>query len=134
MRMPLFAGIAHRMHDNLYLLFRILVGFLFLQHGAQKLGILEGGFAMEGFMGFIGLCELAGGIALILGVFTRLVAVLGTILLIGAYTTVHMKGGLLPIANKGELALLYVATFLVLFTFGAGKASLERALFKKELF
>lgn len=118
-----------------YLIFRILVGVLFLQHGLQKVGLLDGTFAVEGFLGFIGLCELAGGAAILLGFWTRLAALLGAILLIGAYATKHMGNGLLPIENRGELALLYVACFLILIVHGAGKvAVLEKALTKKEMF
>ena len=132
--MSLFSAPANRSSDVLYFLFRIMVGFLFMQHGLQKLGLLSGEFHVEGFMGFIGVCELAGGLAILLGVLVRLVAVLGTIQLIGAYTTAHMGNGLMPIANKGELALLFIATFLVLFVYGARKWSAEVALLKKEAF
>ncbi|ALM10464.1 MAG TPA: DoxX family protein [Candidatus Peribacter riflensis] len=130
----LFSPLALRGANVLYLLFRILVGFLFLQHGLQKLGLLEGQFAINGFMGFVGMCELAGGIALVAGFWTRLVAVLGTILLIGAYVTAHAGNGVLPIQNRGELALLYIAAFLVLFIYGAGRLSAEKFFFKRELF
>ncbi|MFH1443767.1 MAG: DoxX family protein [Candidatus Peregrinibacteria bacterium] len=129
-----FSSISLRSANVLYVLFRILVGLLFLQHGLQKLGLLEGQFAVNGFTGFVGLCELAGGIALVFGVFTRLVALLGAILMLGAYVTVHMDNGLLPLQNRGELALLYVAAFAVLFAQGAGRLSLERTLWKRELF
>jgi len=131
---PLFGKIAQRHAEFLYFFFRVLTGFLFLGHGLQKLGLLEGTFAVQGFIGFIGICELAGGIALMIGLWTRLVALLGTMLLIGAYATVHAGQGFLPIANKGELALLYIAAFAVLFAHGAGRWSLERWLFKKESF
>ena len=108
--------------------------FLFLQHGLQKVGLLEGSFSVEGFVGFIGLCELAGGLALIVGLWTRLVAVLGTVLLLGAYISRHMSNGVLPIENRGELALLYVACFIVLFVHGAGKWSMEKKYMGKEKF
>ena len=45
-----------------------------------------------------------------------------------------MGNGVLPIANRGELALLYVAAFAVLFAYGAGRWSLEKALFRREVF
>ncbi|MFH0851381.1 MAG: DoxX family protein [Candidatus Peregrinibacteria bacterium] len=120
--------------STLYLLFRVLVGLLFLQHGLQKLGLLEDQFAVNGFMRFVGLCEPGDGVALVFGVFTRLVALLGTILLIGAYITTHAGNGVLPIQNRGELALLYVAAFAVLFAQGAGRLSLERTFWKREFF
>ena len=134
MATSLFSGITHVSRRPLYVLFRILVGFLFLEHGLQKLGILEGSFQISGFMGFIGLCELAGGLAILFGIWTRLVALLGTVLLIGAYVTVHMPNGVLPIQNRGELALLYIAAFITLFIYGAGKWSVERFLIKREFF
>ena len=132
--MSVFSSYAHKNADTLYVVFRLLVGILFLQHGLQKVGLLEGNFAVEGLFGFIGLCELAGGTAIFLGVLTRLAATLGTVLLIGAYVTQHMQNGLLPIVNRGELALLYIAAFLILFAHGAGKFSLEKTLTKKEMF
>lgn len=130
----LFQRTAERHADLLYFFFRVLTGFLFLSHGLQKVGLLEGEFAVRGFIGFVGICELAGGLALILGLWTRLVAVLGTVLLLGAYITVHAGKGWLPLANKGELALLYVAAFVILFIYGAGPWSLERSVWKKESF
>ena len=132
--MSAFSSYAHKNADTLYVVFRVLVGILFLQHGMQKVGLLEGNFAVSGLFGFIGLCELAGGAALLLGVLTRLVALLGVIELIGAYVTQHMQNGLLPIVNRGELALLYIAAFLILFAHGAGKWSLEKTMMKKEMF
>ena len=104
--MSALSSIAHKNADTLYLLFRALVGLLFLQHGLQKVGLLEGHFMVQGFVGFIGLCELAGGAAIFLGVLTRLASLLGVIMLIGVYGTQHMQNGVLPIVNRGELALL----------------------------
>ena len=104
-----------------------------LDRGGEN-GLLDGQFAVQGFMGFVGVCELLGGIALVAGLWTRLVAVLGSILLIGAYATAHMGNGLLPIQNRGELALLYVACFAILFVYGARSASIEWRIFKRELF
>ncbi len=132
--MSVFSSYAHKNADTLYVVFRVLVGILFLQHGMQKVGLLEGNFAVEGLLGFVGLCELVGGAAVFLGVVTRLVALLGVIELVAAYVTQHMQSGLLPIVNRGELALLYVAAFAVLFAHGAGKWSLEKSLTKKEMF
>ena len=133
--MALLAKTAKENTDLLYFIFRVLVGFLFLSHGLQKLGLLDGEtFQIEGFIGFVGVCELAGGLAIFFGLWTRLVAVLGTILMVGAYVTAHAGQGILPILNKGEMALLYVAAFLVLFILGAGKWSVEKAFLGKESF
>lgn len=129
-----FSKFTRASGEQLYLVARVLIGFMFLSHGLQKLGMLEGMFQVEGFMGFIGLCELVGGLAIMLGFWTRLAALLGAILLIGAYTTAHMSNGLLPIQNRGELALLYVAAFIILFVYGAGRWSVERLFTKREFF
>jgi len=120
----------------MFFVFRVLVGLLFFQHGLQKTFGLLGGRAAELFslMGFVGLIELVGGLAIALGFFTRLAALGSGIVILAAYFKAHAPAGLIPIMNKGELALLYVAIFVVLLAYGAKKWSLERTLFKKEFF
>jgi len=127
---------VQKLHSALYLIFRVLVGLLFAQHGAQKLFGYFGGTAqpLMSLMGVVGVIELIGGIAIALGLFTRLFAILCAIVMIGAYIKVHASQGLIPIVNKGELALLYLAAFLMLTAHGNGKFSLEQAIFKKEMF
>ena len=120
--------------EYFYFAFRVLIGFLFFQHGGQKLFGLFGGKAVALFslMGLAGVIEFFGGIAIAFGFFTRLVALLAGIEMIYAYSMVHAPHGLMPIVNKGELALLYLSGFLVLIAYGAKKWSIDRALFKKE--
>lgn len=115
---------AKRHSDTLYAVFRIVVGFLFFSHGLQKLGLL-GGDAMTGVMALVGWAELLGGGAVMLGVLTRLAATCSALLMLIVYTKVHASVALLPIANKGELAFLYIAAFLVIIAYGAGKWSLR---------
>ena len=88
------------------------------------LGLL-GGEAMTGFIGFVGWAELLGGGAVMIGVLTRLAAAASAVLMLTAYVKAHAGVALLPIVNKGELALLYVACFLVVLAHGAGKWSIE---------
>ena len=109
---------------ELYAIARILVGFLFLCHGLQKVGFL-GGDAMTGFMAFIGWTELIGGAAVMVGVLTQWAALGCAIIMVGAYVQVHMGKALLPLDNGGEMALLYLAAFLVVLSYGAGKWSIE---------
>lgn len=127
--------------DHFYFVFRVLVGLLFFQHGLQKLFGMFGGVGGDGaavplisLFGLAGLIEFFGGLAIILGLFTRLAALVSAVELLIAYFMVHAKMGLIPLVNQGELALLYIAAFLVLFAFGARKLSLENAIFKKEIF
>ncbi|MCH8003969.1 MAG: DoxX family protein, partial [Nanoarchaeota archaeon] len=114
---------------------------LFLQHGAQKLFGVFGGVAGDGqavallsLMGLAGIVEFFGGLAIALGFLTRLVAIVTALEMSVAYFMIHIPQGWIPFMNQGELALLYIATFLVLIGYGAKKWSLDKALFKQELF
>ncbi len=128
---------AKKYNYYMYFIFRVFVGLLFAQHGAQKLFGLFGAKApveLFSLMGLAGVIELAGGLLIALGLFTRLAALISALEMLVAYFKVHLPNGLVPIANKGELALLYFAAFLVLVILGAKKWGLEKALFKKEIF
>ncbi len=129
------AKYVYNKRDYFYAIFRIFVGLLFFQHGAQK---LLGWFGAQGtvglfsLMGLAGVIELIGGLLIALGLFTRAAALFGIADMVGAYLLVHVKGGLIPIVNKGELALLYLAAFLVVLSWGSGKWSLDGILFRKK--
>ena len=68
--------------------------------------------------------ELAVGALMVLGLFTRIAAFLGSGEMAVAYFTVHFKGGFWPIVNHGELAVLYCFIFLYLVFAGAGPSAL----------
>jgi putative oxidoreductase len=111
-----------------YALMRIVVGFLFLWHGAQKLF----GFpsAMPGeipaFITFVaGPIELIGGALVMIGLFTRWAAFLASGQMAAAYWMAHGTKALLPIQNKGELAVLYCFVFLFISTQGGGIWSVD---------
>ena len=127
--------------DYFYFVFRVFIGLLFLQHGLQKLFGAFGGVAGNGqpvelfsLFGLAGLIEFVAGIAIAVGLFTRLAAFISAIEMLVAYFMVHAPNGLIPLVNQGELALLYFAAFAAITAFGAGKWSLEKALMKKEAF
>ena len=123
--------------DFFYFVFRIFVGLLFAQHGAQKLfGLFTDRLPVELFslFGLAGVIEFFGGLAIALGFFARLGAFAGAMEMATAYFKAHIPRGLIPIENKGELALLYFAAFLIVLVHGAKKWGLEKSLFKKELF
>ena len=127
---------AETYHDNAYTVFRILVGLLFFQHGAQKLLGWFGATAvpLSSMMGVAGIIELVGGLAIFLGLFTRLFALISGVEMLAAYFMVHASNNFIPILNQGELALLYFATFIILFIHGNKKLSIESLLLKKEFF
>lgn len=124
-------------HAEGYVIFRVIVGLMFVQHGAQKLlgwfGAKEA-VPLLSLMGFAGTVELVGGLAIALGFFSRLASVGGTAIMVGALASVHFPQGLVPIVNKGELALLFLACFVIVAVHGNGRWSLEQALLKKEMF
>ena len=127
-------------HMWTYLIFRVMVGFFFLQHGLQKFGVVvkaggAGGMpALFSLVWFAGVIEIIVGIALMVGIFTRGMALIGALEMLVAYFKAHAPQGLNPALNGGELALMFFAAFIVLLAHGAGKWSLERALLKKEFF
>src|SRR3989338_6642327 len=129
----LFGLLFERHQDLFYVVFRVLVGLLFFQHGAQKLfGLFgaKGSVELFSLMGLAGTIEFFGGLAIALGLLTRLSALFGIASMAWAYFLFHMDisnipDGLVPIMNKGQLALLYLAAFLVIFAYGAKKFCLE---------
>lgn len=119
--------IADKYGNWMYFVFRIFVGLLFFQHGAQKLFGWFGGQAVEPFslMGLAGVVEAAGGVLIAIGLLTRWAAAVSAIQMLAAYYMMHFPKAWTPIANKGELALLYFAAFLVLIKEGAGRWSVD---------
>jgi putative oxidoreductase len=115
---------------------RIIIGFLFAAHGAQKLfGFLAppGMHALPplSFMGFGGVLEFFGGLAILIGLFTRPIAFILSGQMAVAYFMFHAQGGFWPIQNKGELAVLYSFVFLYLTLAGGGVWSLDYLLGKR---
>lgn len=117
---------------------RILVGLLFMQHGAQKLfgwlgGMGEAGGSAELFslMGLAGVLEFFGGLLIVVGLLTTPVAAILALEMLVAYFMAHAPDGGLPMQNGGELALLYMSAFAFLAVYGPGPVSLDGKLKKK---
>ena len=108
---------------------RIVIALLFACHGAMKLFGAFGGHAMlnNPLLVTAGVLELAGGIMIALGLFTRPVAFVLSGEMAVAYFKAHFPGGFLPIVNHGELAVVYCFFYLFLAVHGAGKLSLDGA-------
>jgi len=109
---------------------RIVTGFLFIQHGGQKLlGYpvpMRSDFDLFTLSGIAGSLELIGGALIIIGLFTRPTAFLLSGLMAFAYFIAHAPQGFWTIANKGELAVLYCFVFLYLSVAGGGSWSLDQ--------
>jgi len=118
-----------------YAALRILTGLLFMQHGAQKLFGMLGGVdghgataQMASLAGLAGVLEFVGGLLIVIGLFTRIVAFILSGEMAYAYWMVHVAhGGLIPIRNRGEFAALLCFVFLFLAFNGAGAWSVDAA-------
>ena len=113
-------------------LLRIGAGLLYMQHGVQKLFGWLGGMDGSGStvtlvsqLGLAGVLETFGGLLLVLGLFTRPVALLLAVEMLVAFLQVHLPRGGAPIQNGGEAPLLFMLVFLFLVGHGAGPASLD---------
>lgn len=128
-------GILGRHADRVYAIFRIVVGFLFACHGAQKLFGALGGQQQQlaTLAGVAGIIEFFGGVLVMIGLFTSWAAFLASGTMAVAYFMVHQPQGTLPIENQGELAVVYCFAFLYIAARGAGPWSVARALNKPGL-
>jgi putative oxidoreductase len=126
--------VTEKLGDVTLTLLRITTGFLFMPHGAQKLfGALGGEAApLVSLFGFAGVLEFFGGILILLGIFTRPVAFVLSGQMAVAYWMAHGHRALLPIANGGELAVLYCFVFLFFFANGGGEFSVDGWLSRRK--
>ena len=125
-----FATLSSSWSLRLLSILRIVTGFLFMQHGAQKLfGVLvvppKGAVELFSLLGLAGVLEFFGGLFILLGLFTRPVAFILSGLMAVAYFMAHAPKGFWPVLNKGELAVLYCFVFLYLAAAGGGPWSLD---------
>lgn len=113
--------------EAIYAAFRFVFGFLFWFHGAQKLfGWFGGGPPeMNALLWLAGAIEFFGGAMVALGLFASPAAFLSSGLMAAAYFMAHQPQALLPVANKGEMAILYCFAFLLIAAKGSGKYSLD---------
>jgi len=133
------------------LVMRVVLGLVFLPHGAQKVLGWFGGNGLENTLNFftqsMGLpfvlavlviaAESAGAIGLIVGFLTRIAAFGIACVMTGAIVTVHLKNGFFmnwsgKQPGEGfEFHLLAVALAVALLFTGGGKASIDRLLSRR---
>ncbi len=115
---------------------RIVIGFLFMQHGTEKLWGFPNGRIDHNFFtalhGFAGLLEFPGGLLLMIGLFTRPLAFILCGEMAVAYFHSWAPRGFWPISNGGEGAVIYCYTYLWLVTAGAGPWSLDYLIGKRQ--
>ncbi len=119
-------------------LLRVAVGLVFLAHGAQKLFVfgLPGVTGAFGHMGvplagvvgpLVALLEFLGGLALVIGLLTRLAAFGLAIDMLGAIVLVHARNGFF-LPNGFEYAFSLLAATVALLLTGPGALALDNLL------
>ena len=119
---------------------RIMSAALFIAHGTQKLfnfparpspdGVAPPALELFSLIGAAGVLEFAGGLLLLIGLFTRPVAFVLSGMMAVAYFIAHHPRTFYPINNGGDAAILFCFIFLFLFFAGGGPLSVD-ALFAK---
>jgi putative oxidoreductase len=131
---------AERVNAGLAVL-RVVVGSVFLAHGAQKLFVYGLGGVSGAFAGMgipmaevagpaVAFAEFLGGLALVLGLFTRVVGLGLAGVMLGAIFFVHLAGGFFA-PEGGEFVRMLVAAAAALALTGPGSFSLDAAIARR---
>ena len=125
-----------------FLVLRLAVGIVFAMHGWQKLTMM-GIPVVGGFFASLGIpapelaalavtvLELVGGIALILGIGTRIAGALLAVNMLVALVLVHLANGFFVDAGGFEFVLTLAAAALFFALAGPGALSLDARLLRK---
>jgi putative oxidoreductase len=123
---------TRKYENQLFAIIRIIAGFLFLWHGAQKLfgyPPLPAGIVMPWSTLWIGgIVEFFGGSLIMIGLWTRWAAFIASGEMAYAYWSSHGPHAILPIVNRGELAVVYCFLFLYFSAHGSGIWSMDHLI------
>jgi len=126
------------------LIIRLVVGLLFVGHGAQKLFGWFGGYGLKGTGGWFesigmkpgvtmaliaGLAEFFGGLMFALGLLTPLAGILIAGTMAMAIVKVHAQNGLWSTSNGYEYNMTLIAVALGIALIGPGQYALDAFLF-----
>ena len=120
--------------ERMLAVFRIVAGLIFITAGTALVfhyppsPVPMPPFIFLSQTGIGGLLEFLGGIAIVLGAFTRPVAFILAGEMAVAYFQFHAPKSFFPTVNEGIPAILYCFLFLYLMVAGAGAWSIDRAL------
>lgn len=126
------------------LIIRLVIGVLFIGHGAQKLFGWFGGYGIKGTGGWFesigikpgvtmavvaGLTELIGGLLFVLGLLTPLAGIMIAGTMVMAIVKVHGANGLWSTQNGYEYNLTILAVTIGIALTGSGQYGLDAFLF-----
>jgi putative oxidoreductase len=108
---------------------RIIVALLFMEHGLQKLFAFPsaGPADMTPLLYVQAVIEIVGGILILIGLFTRPVALILCGDMAVAYFMAHAPRSFFPAVNFGDSAVLYCFIFLYMVFAGPGRWSVDHA-------
>ena len=119
--------------DRMLSVLRIMTGLIFMEHGTSRLldfphaanHVAYRLFTLD--PGLAGALELAGGLFITIGLFTRPTAFVLAGQMAVAYFVAHAPRSFFPMLNGGDAAILYCFVFLFLTAAGGGVWSLDRS-------
>src|ERR1700720_3529070 len=118
------------------LLLRLVLGIIFIWHGYPKLthpNVMQSFFVQHRLPGYFvtvaGVLEVFGGGVILFGFLTRIAALLLAMEMAVAIWKVHSAGGYMAVHNY-EFPLVLATACFALATVGAGRASLDYALYE----
>jgi putative oxidoreductase len=122
-----------RWQPQLLAILRIVVGLLFLEHALSKFFAFPVPFPVHPLPPLLvaaGVIELAAGVLVTLGLFTRIAAFIASGEMAIAYWMEHFPKSPWPVKNMGEAAILFCFVFLYIAAAGPGAWSIDGARMK----
>lgn len=115
--------------DTGILLIRVAVALIFIFAGVTKLmniSMVAGFFGMMGLPAFVAwavaLVETIGGVAVLLGIWTRFFGIALAIIMVNAFFLAHMKQGFI----ESQMVIVLFLVNLALVAMGPGKYALKK--------
>jgi putative oxidoreductase len=138
----LFSSPSPAVRDALLLVARVVLGVVLVAHGLQKflsngIGGTAAAFAKMGVPGapvaaiYAAVVETVGGLLLIAGAATSIVAVLVLLDMLGAFLFVHVTNGVFAASGGFELVAVIAALAITIGAVGAGRWSVDAVLAKR---
>jgi putative oxidoreductase len=114
-------------------LLRVVAALLLLEHGLQKFfGFpVPGPAQLSALLILAAILETIGAAMLLVGFYTRLVAFLLSGEMAFVYFLAHAPRSFYPIANSGEIAVLFCFVFFYFVFAGGGAWSVDRAVLRQ---